>query len=89
MLQARHLSPHDTLVMANVALVQQRLALKNLRAEGSRLPTVLGAVKSLEQAQRWEGHEGCGGRAGLARLLLQTNPVPTNWRIGLVSFVRS
>ena len=55
LLQARHLSPHDTLVMANMALVQQRLALKNLRAEGSRLPTVLGAVKSLEQAQRWAG----------------------------------
>ena len=55
LLQARHLSPQDTLVMANMAFVQQRLALKNLRAEGSRLPTVLGAVKSLEQAQRWVG----------------------------------
>ena len=53
--------------MANMAFVQQRLALKNLRAEGSRLPTVLGAVKSLEQAQRWgegRGGEGGGGQRG-------------------------
>ena len=56
--------------MANMAFVQQRLALKNLRAEGSRLPTVLGAVKSLEQAQRWggggerRGGEGGGQRGG-------------------------
>ena len=52
--------------MANMAFVQQRLALKNLRAEGSRLPTVLGAVKSLEQAQRWR-EEGRGGEGGKGR----------------------
>ena len=65
LLQARHLSPQDTLVMANMAFVQQCLALKNLRAEGNQLlPTVLGAVKSLEQAHRWGGRRGEGKGEG-------------------------
>ena len=50
--QARHLSPGDSVVMFNAAFVQQRLAYQLLRADSSRLSDVLGAVKSLELAQR-------------------------------------
>ena len=52
MLQARHVSPADTVLLYNVALVQQRLAMSILRDEKSNLKMVLGAVQDLESAHR-------------------------------------
>ena len=51
--QARHISPNDTILLFNISLVQQRLATAILKAEKSPLKVVLGAVRELEQAQRY------------------------------------
>ena len=48
--QARHVNPQDTLVLYNLALVQQKLATQILKDEKSNLKTVLGAVRDLELA---------------------------------------
>ena len=48
--QARHVSPSDTVLLYNIALVQQKLATSILKDEKSNLKTVLGAVKDLELA---------------------------------------
>ena len=52
LLKARHVSPADTVLLYNVALVQQRLATSILRDEKSNLKAVLGAVQDLELAHR-------------------------------------
>ncbi|XP_065646926.1 RNA polymerase-associated protein CTR9 homolog isoform X3 [Hydra vulgaris] len=52
LLKTRHVAPHDTLLMFNLSLVQQRLATSVLRNEKSNLKTVLSAVADLELAQR-------------------------------------
>lgn len=51
--QARHVAPHDSLLMFNLSIVQQRLATGVLRTEKSDLKTVLSAVRDLELAQRY------------------------------------
>ena len=53
MLKARHIAPNDTILLFNISLVQQRLATAILKAEKSPLRVVLGAVRELEQAQRY------------------------------------
>ena len=52
-IQTRHVAPHDTLLMFNLSVVQQRLAMGVLRNEKSTLKTVLCAVGDLELAQRF------------------------------------
>merc|ERR1711962_418945 len=52
LLKTRHVAPHDTLLMFNLSVVQQRLAMGVLRNEKSNLKTVLSAVRDLELAQR-------------------------------------
>lgn len=49
-LQARHVSPSDTVLLYNIALVLQKLATSILKDEKSNLKTVLSAVKDLELA---------------------------------------
>ena len=44
------MNPQDTLVLYNLALVQQKLATQILKDEKSNLKTVLGAVRDLELA---------------------------------------
>jgi RNA polymerase-associated protein CTR9 len=51
--KARHISPNDSLLLFNLALVEQRLAMAALRDERSSLSTVLSAVRELEMAQRF------------------------------------
>ena len=51
-LQARHISPNDSLLLFNLALVEQRSAMTVLKDERSNLSAVLGAVRELEMAQR-------------------------------------
>lgn len=51
--QARHVAPHDTVILYNLALVLQRLAMQVLRDEKSLLKTVLAAVHELTLAQKW------------------------------------
>lgn len=53
LLKARHVSPSDTVLLYNVALVQQKLATSILRDEKSNLKAVLGAVHDLELANRY------------------------------------
>ena len=53
-LQARHVAPHDSMLMFNLSIVQQRLATGVLRTEKSDLKTVLSAVRDLEFAQRYQ-----------------------------------
>ena len=53
-LQARHVAPHDSMLMFNLSIVQQRLATAVLRTEKSDLKTVLSAVRDLELAQRYK-----------------------------------
>ena len=50
--QARHVSPSDTVLLYNIALVQQKLATSILKDEKSNLKTVLGAVRDLELAHK-------------------------------------
>ena len=52
LLQARHISPNDSLLLFNLALVEQRSAMTVLKDERSNLSAVLGAVRELEMAQR-------------------------------------
>lgn len=52
LLKARHVSPADTLILYNIALVQQKLATSILKDEKSNLKMVLGAVQDLELAHR-------------------------------------
>lgn len=47
------MAPNDTILLFNISLVQQRLATAILKAEKSSLKVVLGAVRELEQAQRY------------------------------------
>lgn len=53
LLQARHVSPSDTVLLYNIALVLQKLATSILKDEKSNLKTVLSAVKDLELAIKW------------------------------------
>lgn len=48
------MAPHDTLLMFNLSLVQQRLATGVLRNEKSNLKVVLAAVADLQLAQRYD-----------------------------------
>lgn len=50
--QARHIAPHDSLLLFNLALVQRLLATSVLRNDQSSLSMVLAAVRELEMAQR-------------------------------------
>ncbi|WAR02159.1 CTR9-like protein, partial [Mya arenaria] len=52
LLKARHVSPSDTVLLYNIALVQQKLATSILKDEKSSLKTVLSAVRDLELAHR-------------------------------------
>ncbi|XP_069936971.1 RNA polymerase-associated protein CTR9 homolog [Cherax quadricarinatus] len=52
LLKARHVAPHDTVILYNLALVLQRLAMQVLRDEKSVLKTVLAAVHELTLAQK-------------------------------------
>jgi len=52
LLKARHVSPADTVILYNIALVQQKLATSILKDEKSNLKTVLEAVEGLQLAQR-------------------------------------
>ncbi|XP_052225618.1 RNA polymerase-associated protein CTR9 homolog [Dreissena polymorpha] len=53
LLKARHVSPNDTVLLYNIALVQQKLATSILKDEKSNLKTVLSAVRDLELAHRY------------------------------------
>lgn len=53
LLKARHVSPADTVILYNIALVQQKLATSILKDEKSNLKTVLEAVEGLQLAQRY------------------------------------
>ena len=53
LLKARHIAPNDSLLLFNLALVEQRSAIAVLRNEMSKLPQVVGAVRELEMAQRF------------------------------------
>ncbi|XP_002733846.1 RNA polymerase-associated protein CTR9 homolog, partial [Saccoglossus kowalevskii] len=53
LLKARRVSPNDTVLLYNIALVMQRLAMGILKDEKSNLKTVLGAVHELELAHRY------------------------------------
>ncbi|XP_033646150.1 RNA polymerase-associated protein CTR9 homolog [Asterias rubens] len=53
LLKARRVAPHDSLVLYNIALVLQRIAMAVLKDEKSHLKTVLSAVSELETAQRY------------------------------------
>ena len=59
LLKARHVSPNDTVLLYNIALVQQKLATMILKDEKSNLKTVLIAVRDLELAHRL-GIQGLG-----------------------------
>ncbi|GFS11417.1 RNA polymerase-associated protein CTR9 homolog, partial [Elysia marginata] len=51
--QARHVSPNDSVLLYNIALVQQKLATMILKDEKSNLKKVLIAVRDLELAHRY------------------------------------
>jgi len=51
--QARHIAPSDTVLLFNLALVQQRLAMQVLKEDRCVLRNVLGAVRELETAHRY------------------------------------
>ena len=53
LLKARHVSPNDTVLLYNIALVLQKLATSILKDEKSNLKAVLGAVRDLELAHRY------------------------------------
>ncbi|XP_076114425.1 RNA polymerase-associated protein CTR9 homolog [Mytilus galloprovincialis] len=56
LLKARHVVPSDTVLLYNVALVQQKLATSILKDEKSNLKTVLSAVRDLELAHKYFSH---------------------------------
>lgn len=51
--KARRVAPHDTLVLFNLAVVLQRIAMQVLRDEKSNLRTVTNAVEELKTAQKY------------------------------------
>ena len=53
LLKARHISPNDSLLLFNLALVEQRSAMTVLKDEMSSLSEVLAAIRELEMAQRY------------------------------------
>ncbi|CAI9740736.1 polymerase-associated CTR9 homolog [Octopus vulgaris] len=53
LLKARHVSPSDTVLLYNIALVQQKLAMSILKDEKSNLKAVLSAVEDLKLAHRY------------------------------------
>jgi len=53
LLKARHVSPGDTLLLYNIAFIQQKLATSILKDEKSNLKAVLGAVEDLKLAQKY------------------------------------
>ncbi|BFZ05310.1 hypothetical protein BsWGS_08349 [Bradybaena similaris] len=53
LLKARHVAPNDTVLLYNIALVQQKLATMILKDEKSNLKKVLIAVRDLELAHRY------------------------------------
>lgn len=53
LLKARRVAPHDTLVLFNLAVVLQRIAMQVLRDEKSNLKTVTNAVEELKTAQKY------------------------------------
>ncbi|XP_037777993.1 RNA polymerase-associated protein CTR9 homolog [Penaeus monodon] len=61
LLKARHVAPHDTVILYNLALVLQRLATQVLRDEKSNLKTVLAAVHELTLAQKYFQHLSVNG----------------------------
>ncbi|XP_071551015.1 RNA polymerase-associated protein CTR9 homolog [Panulirus ornatus] len=61
LLKARHVAPHDTVILYNLALVLQRLAMQVLRDEKSVLRTVLAAVHELTLAQKYFQHLSVNG----------------------------
>ncbi|XP_066988648.1 RNA polymerase-associated protein CTR9 homolog isoform X1 [Macrobrachium rosenbergii] len=61
LLKARHVAPHDTVILYNLALVLQKLASQVLRDEKSNLKTVLAAVHELTLAQKYFQHLSVNG----------------------------
>ncbi|CAL1547876.1 unnamed protein product [Lymnaea stagnalis] len=61
LLKARHVAPNDTVLLYNIALVQQKLATMILKDEKSNLKKVLIAVKDLELAHRYFTYLGQHG----------------------------
>ncbi|CAG0895273.1 unnamed protein product [Cyprideis torosa] len=56
LLKARHVAPQDTLILYNIALVLQRLAMQILRDDKSTLKLVLQAVHELGLAHKYFQH---------------------------------
>ena len=52
LLKARHISPNDSLLLFNLALVEQRSAMTVLKDEMSSLSEVLASIRELEMAHR-------------------------------------
>lgn len=61
LLKARHVSPHDTVILYNLAGVLHRLAKSTLADEKSNLKTVLAAVHELTLAQKYFNHLSVNG----------------------------
>ncbi len=77
LLKARHISPNDSLLLFNLALVEQRAATAVLKDELSSLPEVLAAIRELEMAQRCvklliNDHKYFGTQSGLMSLAIHT-----------------
>ncbi|XP_018785551.1 PREDICTED: RNA polymerase-associated protein CTR9 homolog [Bactrocera latifrons] len=63
LLKARRVAPQDTVLLFNIAVVLQRLAMAILKDEKSTLDVVLQAVHELELAQRYFQHLSiCGDK---------------------------
>ncbi|XP_070564627.1 RNA polymerase-associated protein CTR9 homolog [Ptychodera flava] len=56
LLKARRVAPNDTVILYNVSLVMQKLAMGVLKDEKSNLKTVLNAVGELESSHRYFSH---------------------------------
>ncbi|CAL4139063.1 unnamed protein product, partial [Meganyctiphanes norvegica] len=61
LLKARHVSPHDTVILYNLAVVLHRLAKYTLADEKSNLKTVLATVHELTLAQKYFNHLSVNG----------------------------
>ena len=83
--QARHISPQDSLLLFNLALVQRWSASAVLRDQHSGLSVVLSAVRELEMAQRWVGGKDkpylCQCKEELHPTLLQIVPSSSRHQI--------